>query len=78
MRIFYHLVDLTLVNSWILYRKRIERKEKYLTLAEFTMKIAECLCKISYDRPSKRGRPSATIEQEISEKKERANILCAT
>ena len=56
MRIFYHLLDLTLVNSWILYRKRnIERKEKYLSLAEFRMEVAECLCKIGYDRPLKRG-----------------------
>lgn len=80
MRIFYHLVDLTLVNSWIMYRKnQIERKDKYsyLTLAEVRMEIAECFCKIGFDRPSKRGRPSNTIEQQISEKNEEGqHLMC--
>lgn len=81
MHIFYHLVDLTIVNSWIVYtnsKNQIDRKENDLTVAEFKMEIAEYFCKIGYDFLTKRGRFSSTIEQQIFEKKKRTNISGAT
>lgn len=40
MRIFYHLIDMTLVNSWILYRQCLKGiGEPFLSLADFRLDI---------------------------------------
>lgn len=59
MRIFYHLLDLTMVNAWILYRKvnKVKGETKVLPLCDFKAEVAECLCK-TFTKPTKRGRPS--------------------
>ncbi|CAG5001507.1 unnamed protein product [Parnassius apollo] len=57
MRIFYHLVDLTVINSWILYKKVHEEKgvpsANVLSLGDFRSELADSLCK--YVPPSQRG-----------------------
>jgi hypothetical protein len=43
-RIFYHVVDLAVVNSWLLYRRALQQKNSKdapLALAEFKADIAE-------------------------------------
>ncbi|XP_025198810.1 piggyBac transposable element-derived protein 2-like [Melanaphis sacchari] len=59
IRLWYHLLDLTTVNSWLLYKRtREELKEpiKY-TLADWRKELAFCLTKTGVVRKS-RGRPS--------------------
>lgn len=71
MRIFYHLLDLTLINSWILYRKNC--KEKTITLVQFKIEVADCLCRANMQNKGiKRGRPSGNnMEQQIQTKKKK-------
>lgn len=73
LRIFYHLIDMTIVNSWILYRKVSKaNQQKHLTLVQFRMEVADCLCRAGMHQGSKRGRPSATaMEQQIVAKKKK-------
>lgn len=75
LRIFYHLIDLTIVNAWILYKRVIKSKvekgktkEKILNLWEFRINISECLCKHGTFK-NKRGRPSNEIDNSLEVKK---------
>ncbi|XP_045505807.1 piggyBac transposable element-derived protein 3-like [Colias croceus] len=62
MRIFYHLLDLTIINAWILYRKVMGQRGKaskdIMNLADFRSELADTLCK--YSTPIPRGRPRST------------------
>ena len=68
IRIFYHLLDLTIINSWILYRKVMARRgiptKDIMNLANFRSELADTLCK--YSTPIPRGRPSLSslLEQQ--------------
>ena len=45
MRIFFHLIDITCANSWILHKKlQQERNEKVMTFPDFKSELAEWLC----------------------------------
>lgn len=59
-KIFFHLLDLTVVNSWLLYRRCGVRTadEKPLSLHDFKAKVAEGLCAAGKEvsLPSQRGR----------------------
>lgn len=73
LRIFYHLLDLTLVNSWLLYKRVHSKKEpgcKLLNQAQFRAEVAYNLCNIS-SATTKRGRPSNSLEKEIDNKRKR-------
>lgn len=79
LRIFYHLIDLTIVNAWILYKRVIKSKvekgktkEKILNLWEFRINISECLCKHGTFK-NKRGRPSNEIDNSLEVKKKKAS-----
>lgn len=73
MRLFYHLLDMTLVNAWLLYKRAaFQRNESNtLKLAEFRAEVANCLCRVGTERTSKRGRPS-DVENQIVQKKKRS------
>lgn len=59
MLLFYHLLDLIIINSWILHRKIcVEKNEKAMPLADFRGEIADCLCRVGNTRSQTRGRPS--------------------
>lgn len=46
MRIFFHLIDITVVNSWILYRKVCKLNgEVPKTLPDYRIELAESLCR---------------------------------
>lgn len=61
-RIFYHLLDLSVINSWVLYKKLSIRKgenpKKIMPLVDFRTILAETLCKYGSYSENKRGRPS--------------------
>ncbi|XP_049958985.1 piggyBac transposable element-derived protein 1-like [Schistocerca serialis cubense] len=73
-RIFYHLVDLATVNSWILYcrvnsiRNPVS-EAKELQLANFRIELAETLLKIVFSSTPKRGRPSFVEKPQAKKKK---------
>ena len=76
-RIFFHLIDMTVVNSWLLYRRDCDELKfpanKQLSLLEFKFAIADALCLAG--KPgvvSKRGRPSTSCESQHLEKKRMA------
>lgn len=48
VRVFYHLLDLTMANAWLLYRQvksSTQNFEKKMTSADFRLEVAETLCK---------------------------------
>lgn len=51
MKIFYHLIDMSIVNAWILF-KRVTRKLK--ELAQFREQLAVKLCQDSLEIKKKR------------------------
>lgn len=61
LRIIFHLIDISIVNAWLLYRRHCnKRDEKYKPLVEFRAEIAQTLIIGStLDTPSRRGRPSS-------------------
>ncbi|XP_046987167.1 piggyBac transposable element-derived protein 2-like [Schistocerca americana] len=70
IRLFYHLLDMGVVNSWLLYRRVAETKgiKRTMKLSEFRMEIAPCLCRSGHTS-AKRGRPSNELENQIQAKK---------
>jgi hypothetical protein len=71
--IVFHLLDMTIVNGWLLYRRDcascdIHKKQQY-SLLDFEASIAACLCQQNKRTPEKKGRPSSTAENQIEEKK---------
>ncbi|KAF2884259.1 hypothetical protein ILUMI_21911 [Ignelater luminosus] len=60
-RLLYHLLDLTVVNSWLLYR-RVEKQKnntKYLSLSKFRAQLAASLYRVGQQSSSKLGRFSS-------------------
>ncbi|XP_032588852.1 piggyBac transposable element-derived protein 2-like isoform X1 [Drosophila mojavensis] len=71
VRIFYHLLDLTVSNAWLLY-KRVHVNAsitKLLGSSEFRINIAEVLTKI--DTKSIIGKRSSMLENELQQRKQR-------
>lgn len=61
IKVFWHLVDIAKVNSWILYRRHCEQKEipkkNQLTLLKFSIELADALMNSSQRTTPSRGRP---------------------
>lgn len=73
MRIFYHLLDVTIINSWLLYRRSNVGKPT-ITLVDFRLELAQTLCSIGSYQTPKRGRPSNNdVQKEIEIKKKKPN-----
>uniref|UniRef100_A0A3B3S9X1 PiggyBac transposable element-derived protein domain-containing protein n=1 Tax=Paramormyrops kingsleyae TaxID=1676925 RepID=A0A3B3S9X1_9TELE len=63
LRILYYLIDLSLVNCWLLYRHHLNQKQekKYMPLLDFRVQVADALIKVGKQadlNSRKRGRPS--------------------
>ncbi|XP_042599318.1 piggyBac transposable element-derived protein 2-like [Cyprinus carpio] len=63
LRILYYLIDLSLVNGWLLYRRHLTQKQekKYMPLLDFRVQVADALIKVGKQadlNSRKRGRPS--------------------
>lgn len=73
-RIFYHLIDVAIINSWILYRRVYSirnpvSQSKELQLPNFMIELAETLLKIGSSSTPKRGRPSCVEKPPAKKKK---------
>ncbi len=63
LRILYYLIDLSVVNGWLLYRRHLTQKQekKYMPLLVFRAQVADALIKVGKQadlNSRKRGRPS--------------------
>lgn len=67
LRIIYHLVDICVVNAWLLYRRDCAQRNetKFKKLVTFRSEIAIALMKQNTSNTRKRGRPSAEPLTEI-------------
>ncbi|CAF3137077.1 unnamed protein product [Rotaria sp. Silwood2] len=66
MKIIFHLIDLSVVNGWLLYRRDCSQfrlpKNEILSLLHFRVEIAEALMKsVVPKRSIQRGRPSLRL-----------------
>lgn len=72
MRLFYHLLDLAVINSWVLFKKNMTAKgtpKKLLpNLGEFRNELANALCNVGISNGNKRGRPSNSCLEEQAKK----------
>ncbi|CAF1429375.1 unnamed protein product [Adineta ricciae] len=74
MKIIFHLIDLSIVNAWLLYRRHCSQinipKKTMMSLLTFRLNVAESLLKSApLVPPVKRGRPSlklSTVESSAS------------
>ena len=72
IRIFYHLVDITIVNSWILYKKVcLVREEIPMSLCDFRINLGESLCRSGVSLQKTRGRPSSSPGPFLQEKRKK-------
>lgn len=77
LRIFYHLLDMSVINSWLIYKdlKSTEVDPSILNLCQYRLDLAEVLSKIgnASELCNKRGRPSTSnsTEENIQAKKKR-------
>jgi hypothetical protein len=75
MKIIFHLIDLSIVDGWLLYRRHCFQlrltKNEIRSLLQFRMEVAEALLKpIIPQRPIQRGRPSRqSIQLSSSERR---------
>lgn len=77
MRLFYHLTDMCLVNTWLLYKRSKKLSDrKAPSQVDVRLEIAECLCR-SDNTGRKRGRPSQeSVEKMLGEKRKRSATTC--
>ncbi|CAH2101135.1 unnamed protein product [Euphydryas editha] len=73
MRLFYHFLDLAVINSWVMFKKvnNIKGNDQLLNLGTFRLELAETLCKLGlFANGAKQGRPSGSrIQRELVMKK---------
>jgi hypothetical protein len=70
IRIWYHLIDVAIVNAWILYR-RVEMehgRKATISLFDFRVEVATSLTKVGEVITPKRGRPSSASSSQLLEK----------
>ncbi|KAJ8369987.1 hypothetical protein SKAU_G00100150 [Synaphobranchus kaupii] len=63
-RIVFHMLDLTLVESWLLYRRDCQSqipKNDQLPLLDFKIQVASCLCMENKVSNKRKGRPSQVV-----------------
>ncbi|CAG5017206.1 unnamed protein product [Parnassius apollo] len=72
-RLFQHMLDMAVINSWILYKKVSLKKKtnpkNILKLVDFRTELAETLCKYGAVSENKRGRPSMNRQENTSKKR---------
>ncbi|CAH2096797.1 unnamed protein product [Euphydryas editha] len=69
-RLFYHLLDMTVINAWVLYKKVNTMKGKLqkniMKLADFRTELTDTLCRYQSHSQNKRGRPSTNSRQDTT------------
>lgn len=75
-RIMFHLLDLTVVNAWLLYKRdclshSVSPGRQY-SLLKFKTDIASCLCQEHKGTQKKRGRPTSNeVHKQLQNKRKR-------
>lgn len=72
VRLFYHYLDMTMVNAWLLY-KRVYKYKNYnpkvlMASADFRLQVAESLCQMGAKAPVRKRQ---SLERDINAKKHR-------
>jgi len=67
LRIFFHLVNMAIVNSWILYRKSVDGS---MSLLNFKGSIVWTMLELQ--KANKRGRKSNSVDQKTPPKKRKS------
>ncbi|CAH2102653.1 unnamed protein product [Euphydryas editha] len=78
LRLFYHLLDLAVINAWILMKKNCIAKgipKKQLpNLGEFRNELADALCNVGSTNGNKRGRPTnGSLENNLKAKMQKGS-----
>lgn len=70
LRLFYHLLDVTIINAWLLYQRVMTRRNEQanLTLAQFREEVGIALCSVSVKSPSRGRRPAEPLQNLIAKK----------
>ena len=68
-RLFYHFLDMTCVNAWILHRRI--NKDSQMRLIDFKLEVADTLFSYNAKHIPLRGRPN--LENQIAEKRRKPN-----
>lgn len=66
LRIFFHLLNMSIVNSWILYKKNVDEN---MSLLNFKASIVWTMLEL--EKANKRGRKSNSKEQKTSQNKKK-------
>ncbi|GBP44061.1 Chimeric ERCC6-PGBD3 protein [Eumeta japonica] len=80
LRIFYHSLDMTVINSWLVYKylKRNEAPSSILNLCHYRLELTEVLANGNNAAVfcNKRGKPSISnsVEMELQAKKRRGPV----
>lgn len=59
-RLFYHMVDLAIINAWLLHREQYPKMNQ----KNFRIELGQTMCNIGKANTPKRGRPSAAEQTE--------------
>lgn len=74
MRLFYHLLDVMLINSWLLYKRNEQQRQTnscFKKLREFRLEVAKALCLSGPSLMRKRGRPSSFVSDMLEGRKKK-------
>lgn len=70
-RIFYHLIDLAVINAWLLYKRVcLVKNAKPVNQKQFRVELARSLCMLG-KKGIKRARPSTGIEEQLEIKRKK-------
>lgn len=71
-KLFYHFLDMSLVNAWLLYRKSKE-KEDTIPLAKFRQEVTIALCQTGTLSTPTRGR-KRKVDEILTNYKKRGKL----
>lgn len=64
------MTDVTVINSWLIYKKVHKQNTKVMNLSMYRMELGETLCRMGLQsNGTKRGQPSNCLQKEIDEKR---------
>lgn len=70
-RLFYHLLDMAVINSWILY---CAVSGNSITQKAYRVDLATTMCKLGVLDTQKRGRPSSSPREQLQAKRMKASM----